>query len=64
MLPTWLASLVELRRFDDAREIAQRLVEFDPGFSLTRAGNDAFGLSSDTHRKRIVGALHKVGVPE
>ena len=56
MLTTWLASLVELGRLDDAREIAQRLVEFDPGFSLTRAGNDAFGLPSEASRERIVEA--------
>ncbi len=64
MLSTWVTSLVELGRFDDARKIAQRLVEFDPGFSLTRAGNDAFGLSSETYRDRIIEALRKVGVPE
>jgi adenylate cyclase len=64
MLTTWLTSLVELERLDDARKIAQRLLEFDPGFSLMRAGNDAFGLASETSRERIVEALRKVGLPE
>jgi adenylate cyclase len=64
MLSTWLASLVALERLDEAREIARRLVEFDPGFSLSRAGDDAFGLPSGASSKRIFDALRKVGLPE
>ncbi len=64
MLTTWLASLVELGRLDDACEIARRLVGVDPGFSLTRAENDAIGLPSEASRERIVDALRKVGLPE
>lgn len=60
MLTTWLASLVRLGRLDDAREIGRRLVEFDPGFSLTGAGNDPSGFSSEPSRERIVDALRKV----
>ncbi len=63
MLTTWVASLVELGRLDEAREIARRLVEFDPGFRLTRAESFA-GFVPEASQERIVDALRKAGLPE
>ena len=64
MLGTWLASHVELGNLEKAREIAQRLIEYDPDFSLARAGKGTFNLATDSHYRIIVDALRKVGVPE
>jgi tetratricopeptide (TPR) repeat protein len=62
-LAAWVASLVELGRFDEAREIARRLVEFDPRFRLTRPESYA-GFATPASQERIANALRKVGLPE
>ena len=63
MLTAWVGSLVELGRLDEAREIARRLIEFDPGFSLACATSYAW-FATPAKLERIVNALRKAGVPE
>ncbi len=63
MLTAWIASLVEIGRLDEAHRIAQRLIEFDPGFSLARASSYAW-FASTGRLERIVDALRQAGLPE
>ncbi len=63
MLTAWVALLVELGRLDAACEIARRLIEFDPGFSVARNASYAW-YATRPKQERLVDALRLAGLPE
>lgn len=46
---------------DDAKKVAQEIVEIDPEFTLSSVRN--FSFQHDADRERYIGALRRVGLP-
>lgn len=56
------ATYVEMGNMEKAREVAQRMLEIDPGFTLSGVRNVPLRRKAD--RERYFGALAKAGLPE
>jgi len=57
-----IAAYVETGRMDDARKVAQEILEIDPGFTLSSVRNLPFQHEAD--RERYFGALRQAGLPD
>ncbi len=55
------ATYAEMGRMDDAKEIARRITEINPAFTISSIRNTPF--QHDADRQRYFGALHKAGLP-
>ena len=56
------ATYVEMGNMEKAREVAQKMLEIDPGFTLSGVRNVPLKRKAD--RERYFGALAKAGLPE
>jgi len=56
------ATYVEMDNMEKARQVAQRVLEIDPEFALSRVRNVPFQHKAD--RERYFGALAEAGLPE
>lgn len=56
-----IAAYVESDRMEDAKKVAQEILEIDPGFTLSSVRNAPFQHEAD--RERYFGALRSAGLP-
>ena len=63
MLTAWVTSHVELGQIDKAREIAQKLLQHQPGYTLASVAQNSFS-APPARVERMIEALRKAGVPE
>ena len=56
------ATYVEMSRMEEAEKVAQKILEIDPGFTLSGVRNTPFQHKAD--RERYYGALRQAGLPE
>ena len=57
-----IAAYVETDRMEDAKKVAQEILEIDPGFTLSSVRATPFQHAVD--RDRYYGALRQAGLPE
>jgi len=57
-----IAAYVETGRMEDAKKVAQEILEIDPGFTLSSVRNAPFRHEAD--RERYFGALSSAGLPD
>ena len=56
------ATYVEMGRMEEAEKVAQKILEVDPGFTLSGARNTPFLHAAD--RERYYGALRQADLPD
>jgi TolB-like protein len=56
------ATYVEMNRMEEAEKVAQKILEIEPGFTLSSVRNTPFQHAAD--RERYFGALRQAGLPE
>jgi len=57
-----IAAYVETDRMEDAKRVAQEILEIDPGFTLSSVRNAPF--QHEVDRERYFGALRSAGLPD
>ena len=57
-----IISLVELGRLDEAKQVANEILEIAPGFTLAKLRNAPH--QSPAQLKRVLDAFRKAGIPE
>ena len=69
-MPTWmgglrpLMALVELGRLEEARAVGQRLLAFDPKYTIAIAAARHSPQQDPQFRERFFAALRAAGIPE
>ena len=63
MLTAWVTSHVELGQIDKAREIAQKLLQREPDYTLASVAQNSFS-APPARVDRMIDGLRKAGIPE